>query len=41
MSSGEQDEPAGKSGITSDQRTGYIVSYGHFPSCGVVEMPDI
>ena len=31
MGRGEQDEPAGKSGITSDQRTGSAVSCGPFP----------
>ena len=41
MGRGEQDEPAGKSGITSGQRTGGVVSCGPFKSRGVVEMPDI
>ena len=31
MGRGEQGEPAGKSGITSDQRTGGVVSCGPFP----------
>ena len=31
MGSGEQDELAGKSGITSDQRTGSVESCGPFP----------
>ena len=30
MGHGEQDESAGKSGITSDQRTGGVVSCGSF-----------
>ena len=31
MSCGEQDEPAGKSEITLDQRTGGVVNCGPFP----------
>ena len=31
----ERDEMAGKSGITSDQRMGSVVSCGHFPSHSV------
>ena len=41
MGHGEQDELTGKSGITSNQRTGGIVSCGPFPIPNVVEMPDI
>ena len=39
MGCGGQNEPVGKSGITSDQKRGSIVSCG--PSRAVVEMPDI
>ena len=31
MGRGGQDEPAGKSGITSDEKKGDVLSYGPFP----------
>ena len=41
MGRGEQGEPARKSGITSVQKTGGVVSSGPFPIRSVVEMADI
>ena len=39
MGRGGQDEPAGKSEITSDEKKGSVV--GHFSSRSLVKMPDI
>ena len=41
MGRGKQGELVGKSGVTSDQRTGGVVSCGPFPATSVVEMPNI
>ena len=41
MGRGGQLELVGKSGITSDEKKGGVVSCGPFPSRSWVEMPDI
>ena len=41
MGRGGQDERAGKSGITSNEKKGGVVSYRPFPILSVVKIPDI